>query len=178
MAYNFYSGKMASDQLDSQLTNAVLEKDVFDGSLVVLGDLAKDDTYDADGVEYDVYKADAPAAATDEVVIVDYAGISEGKIAGNNYKMGIKLFDLKVPAGTLTRVRRLALHDKFWLGEDNFASTPTVGKYAVATAGDFKHTPAAEKPASGYAIRILASKDFNAGTTIYGKQYFCEVVAL
>ena len=102
MAYIMYSGKMISDQIDSYLTNGVSDNpDLKDGFLVALGDLADDTTYDTQtfhGKEYDVYEADVPAAATDEVGIIDYAGISEGNINGNEYKIGKKLYNLTVPA--------------------------------------------------------------------------------
>ena len=177
MAKVFKHGKMMSDVVDAALTNAVFGTAVDDGSLVVLGNLAADSAYTGK-VEYDTYEGAAPAAATDEVVIVDYAGISEGEIAGNVYKEGIKLVGLTVPVGRIMRVRRLALHDKFWLGADNFASTPTVGEYAKATAAAFTHTPASSLPASGYAVKVLVENDLNQGMKINGKIYLCEVVQL
>ena len=186
MASVFKEGKMASNTLDIMLASAMVYEStdpvaVKDGSLVVLGDLLTDDTfstYSITKVQYDAYKAAKPAAATDEVVIVDYAGISEGGINGNNYKLGNKLYDLSVPAGTLTRVRRLALHDKFWLGEDNFASAPTVGQFATAAANAYTHAPANALPESGYAVKILASEDLTAGMASKGKLYLVEVVQL
>lgn len=178
MANVFKRGKMISGVVDSYLTNAISASVVPDGALVVLGDLVADTTYDANGVEYDTYTATAPAAATDEVAIVDYAGISEGAIAGNEYKMGIKLYGLQVPAGQIMRVRRFGLHDKFWLGEDNFASEPTVGKYAKATAAAFTHTPSDTLPASGYAIKVLLKEDLTTGMRSNGDIYLCEVVQL
>ena len=178
MAYVFKRGKMMSGVADVALANAVAAENIKDGSLLVLGELAVNDVYEDNGKEYDTYMAAAPEAATDEVVIVDYAGISEGAIAGNDYKMGNKLYDLEVPAGRPMRVRRLYLHDKFWLGEDNFASTPTVGEYATATAHAYTHTPAAIKPGSGYAIKVLLAEDLTAGMASKGKLYLCEVVSL
>lgn len=86
MANVFKEGKMLSNVADSYLANAKAEFEMPDGALIVLGELAADDTYDANGVEYDTYVAGKPAAATDEVAIIDYAGISAGDIAGNNYK--------------------------------------------------------------------------------------------
>ncbi len=177
MAKVFKHGKMMSDVVDVALTNAVFEEEVDDGALVVLGDLAADGAYTGK-VEYDTYEGAAPAAETDEVAIVDYAGISEGTIAGNQYKIGIKLHDLKVPTGTATRVRRLYLHDKFWLGEGNFATTPVVGEYATATANSYIHTPAATLPQAGYAIKILVENDMTVGMHTEGKIYLVEVVQL
>lgn len=178
MAYVFKRGKMMSGVADVALANAVSEEDIYDGSLVVLGELADDKTYDEDGKEYDTYNATAPAAATDEVVIVDYAGISEGEINENRYRMGIKLHNLACPAGHPMRVRRLYLHDKFWLGENNFSATPTVGEYATAEAGEYTHAPAESKPESGYAIKILVENDLTVGMHSEGKLYLCEVVSL
>ena len=174
----FKEGKMASNVLDSYLANAVSSEAIYDGSLVVLGNLAADTTYDANGKEYDTYEAAKASAATDEVVIVDYAGIQEGSIGGNVYKLGVKLYDLEIPAGEIYRVRRLALHDKFWLGEANFASEPVVGEYAKATAAAYTHTPANALPASGYAIKVLLKEDLTAGMASQGSIYLCEVVQL
>lgn len=179
MAFVMKEGKMASNTLDSMLANGVSDSLVInDGDLVVLGDLAANDIYETN--EYDTYKVAYPTTpTTDEVVIVDYAGVSEGTIIGNVYKIGNKLYNLTVPAGTPFRVRRLALHDKYWLGEDNFASKPTVGQFAIATASNGKHTPNASIAESGYCVKILASKGFTAGTTTDSKDiYLCEVVKL
>ena len=178
MANVMYAGKMISKDVDTYLSNAVADVAIKDGSLVVLGNLAADTTYDNNGLEYDLYEAAAPAAATDEVVIVDYAGISEGIINGNDYKMGHKLYNLEVPAGTPTRVRRLALHDKFWLGDGNFESAPVVGEYAIAAAGKYTHAPAAQLPNAGYAVKVLLVQDLTTGMRSNGKLYLCEVVQL
>lgn len=178
MAYTMKSGKMISNQIDSYLANAIAEVAVKDGALVKLGNLVADTTYTATGVEYDTYAAAAPAAVTDEIVIVDYAGISEGTINGNEYKLGNKLYDLEIPAGEIFRVRRLALHDKFWLGESNFATTPTVGAYAGIKANDMKHAALTEIPANGYAVKVLLAEDLTTGMRNNGKLYLCEVVQL
>lgn len=177
MAYVMYSGKMISDQIDAYLTNGVAQADLKDGYLVKLGDLANDLTYDANGKQYDLYEVEAPAAA-DEVAIIDYAGISEGEINGNEYKIGQKLYNLGIPAGTNFRVRRLGLHDKFWLGESNFDATPTVGEYAGIDAGQYTHKALAALPASGYAVKVLIEKDLVTGMKNNGKLYLCEVVQL
>ena len=177
MAFLFKSGKMASNVLDSMLTNAKAEKAIKDGDLVVLGDVVKDTVYGNE--EYDMYKADYPTTpTTDEICIVDYAGVSEGIISANVYKLGVKLHDLTIPAGEPMRIRRLALHDKFWLGEDNFTSAPTVGKFAIATASSGQHTPAQDSSAEGYTIKIIAKSGFTAGMTADKSMYLCEVVKL
>ena len=179
MAKLMFSGKMVSDQIDAYVTNGVAAANLNDGDLVALGNLVADTTYAETGdVQYDLYTAAYPAAATDEVGIIDYAGISEGTIMDNQYKIGKKLYGLTVPAGTNFRVRRLALHDKFYLGGDNFASVPTVGQFAKATAAAGTLTPAAEKPASGLAVKVQAVKDLTTGMRAQGKIYLVEVVQL
>lgn len=175
MAFTMKSGKMASNVLDSMLANAKATEAIKDGSLVKLGDLVKDDVYgDAD---YDTYTAEKPVDSK-EVVIADYAGISEGAIAGNEYKLGIKLHDLMIPAGTVFRVRRLALHDKFWLGQDNFEGEPAVGKFATAETGKYDHKVAEEEPVTGYGVKIIAEKGMTVGMKADGKLFLCEVVHL
>ena len=174
----FYSGKMYSDQIDAALTNAVCSEKILDGSLLVLGDLAADLTYDAAGKEYDVYVGRKFATDDKEVVIVDYAGISEGTIMGNDYKMGIKLYDLEVPANRVTRVRRLHLHDKFWLSANNFAATPVAGKYGIPANGSYLHAISNTLPEAGYAIKILIVDDLTTGAKANGKKALCEVVQL
>lgn len=173
MAFTFKSGKMATNVLDSMLANAKATETIKDGSLVKLGDLIEDDVYgDAD---YDTYKAEKPDN-TEEVVIADYAGVSEGAITGNNYKLGVKLYDLMIPAGTVFRVRHLALHDKFWLGQDNFEGDPAVGKYAIAETGKYDHKVTDVKPVSGYGVKIIAEKGMTVGMKADGKLFLCEVV--
>lgn len=179
MAHLFFAGKMLSQDADSQVTSAVFQAPVKDGSLAVLGDLAADTTYKASGdVEYDVYQAAAPEAVTDEVVIVDYAGISGGDINGNYYKMGIKLYDLEAPAGEIVRVRRLHLHDKYWLGASNFESTPVVGEFAELKANSMKHDPKSALTGGQFGVKILKEQDLTTGMQSNGKVYLCEVVAL
>ena len=184
MAHLFYAGLMASQQLDVDLAGALVQSSgndiaVKDGSLVVLGDLVDDLTYAASGdYEYNAYKATAPAAVTDEVCIVDYAGISGGEINDNYYKIGVKLYNLEAPAGEIVRVRRLHLHDKFWLGADNFESAPTVGQYAELRANSFKHDPKASATGGQYAVKILKEEDLTVGMESSGKKYLCEVIDL
>lgn len=173
MANVFYSGKMISDQIDSYLTNGISGLEHIDGEAVVLGDLAEDTTYVDNGVEYDTYKVSAPEAGK-EIAIIDYAGISEGDINGNVYKEGIKLYGLSVPAGEIFRVRRLALHDKFWLGADNFDAEPAINA-EVGVLADGRHGNAG---VSTYKAKVLASKELTAGTKNAGKMYLCEVIAL
>lgn len=173
----FKAGKMASNAIDSAIANGVAAIAIADGSIVKLGELAEDPAFSGES-EYDTYEMLAPSEPTDDLAIVDYAGIQEGEISGNRYKIGAKLHGLSVPAGTPTRVRRLCLHDKFWLGEGNFESKPSVGAYAVASKGSFLHKPSDSLPKNGYAVKILAKESLNAGTMADGLEYLCEVAQL
>ena len=184
MAHLFSKGIMASETVRPLLVGALFQANnanapVIDGGFITLGDLVKDTTYAANGdVEYNVYLATAPTAANAAVAIVDYAGISEGAIAGNVYKMGNKLFNLTVPAGTVTRARIPQVHDKFWLGEDNFANAPTAGQYAELTANDVVLTPNASAPADGFGVKVQLEKGLTTGQKGNGKIYLCEVISL
>lgn len=186
-------GLMASESVQSYLTSVKYQvndefADIHDGALVVCGELAPNDPYNfnaaanATAIKDDnVYLATAPAALTDDVVLTDLAEVSQGVIAGNNYKIGIKLVGLIGLAGYPMRARILQKHDKFWLSGDCFAAAPTVGQYATATVGSTLHTPAAAKPASGYCVKIQDAKEFTVGNNIAGAGatgtlYLCEVL--
>lgn len=186
MAYEFEYGKMASKTLDIDLAGAVVLSNLanvsgtipaYEGSFLTLGNLVADTTYSATGVEYDTYYAAAPAAVSDEVVVLDPSMVQEGVIGDNAYKMGIKQFNKQLSAGYVGRVRRLALHDKFWLGDSNFNAAPTVGQYGILVAGSTLLAPAANAGAN-FAVKVLLSKDLTAGMGTVGTQYLCEVVGL
>lgn len=173
----FKAGKMVSNVVDAALANGVGARPVIDGAIVVLRNLYEDPDF-LENYEYDVYEMVAPDEPTDEIAIVDYAGISEDDISGNRYKIGNKLYGLSVPTGVPTRVRRLALHDKFWLGDGNFSAKPMVGEYATAKKGSYLHAPVASLPKNGYAVKILSAESLTAGMASVGMKYLCEVVQL
>ena len=183
MANLFSKAIMASETVRPLLVSALFQANnanapVMDGAIIELGDLVADTTYTTSGdVDYNVYVATAPKGPTSAIAIVDYAGISEGAIAGNVYKMGNKLFNLTVPAGTITRARIPQVHDKFWLGADNFTSTPTVGQFAGTAAGALTLTPNAAAGA-GFNVKVLLEKGLTTGQKGNGNIYLCEVVGL
>lgn len=183
MAFVMYKGLMASE--DVKMMNVSVDfqdggvsASVKDGSFVVLGDKIADITYSADGKDYNVYKAAAPTAVTDKVVVVDIAGVSQGSIAGNTYRIGVKLFNLQSYAGEPVRARRMMVGDSFYLGSDNFNGVVTVGQYAILEANKTTLAPNASIPESGFAVKIQESIDFTAGQVADGKLYLCEVVQL
>ena len=183
MAKVFRAAEMMSEDVQSYVIScqyqvASADAPIEDGSFVKLGELKPDTTYAAAGdKDYNVYLASMPTAVTDKVVVIDYPGVSEGSIAGNSYRMGVKLFDLVAPAGRPVRARRLALGDRFWLGEDNFAAAVDNNGYAILTANDVRLTPASAA-GDNFAVKIHLGKDFNYGQSANGKLYLCEVVGL
>ena len=186
MAKVFRAAEMMSEDVQSYVISCQyqaggVDAPIEDGSFVKLGELKDDKTYVASGdKDYNVYLASQPTAVTDEVVVIDYPGVSEGTITGNSYRMGVKLFDLVAPAGRPVRARRLALHDRFWLGEENFSNSVVVGNIAGLEANKttLKDSGAKDITPNQLNVKIHLGKDFNYGQSASGKLYLCEVVGL
>lgn len=186
MAKVFRAAEMMSEDVQSYVISCQYQaggadSQIDDGSFVKLGELKDDKTYGQAGdKDYNVYLASAPTAVTDEVVVIDYPGVSEGSISGNSYRIGVKLFDLVAPAGRPVRARRLALHDRFWLGEGNFNGTPVVGNICGLEANKttLKDSGAQTVTSGQLNVKIHLGKDFNYGQSASGKLYLCEVVGL
>ena len=176
----FYQGLMASESVQSYVGSLKFKAngdyaEIHDGALVVLGDLADSVSYD--GTKDDnVYEAEAPKAVTDEVVIVDLAEISQGVIAGNNYKMGIKLVGLRCMPGYAARYRHPMKNDRFWVSGDCFDKAPEVGKFADDKANDTHFAALNEKAAEGFCVKVIDSRDFTVGNGAYGSMYLCRVL--
>lgn len=163
---------------------AFVPANVTDGAFVTLGGLSDDTTYTGEK-DWNVHNAYAPATAAlnaEDVYVIDISGVQEGIIGGNVYKIGAKLVNLEVAAGYAVRARALHKGDKFWLGEGNFASAPTVGAYANLTAGDVVLTPAAATTAGQLNIAIRASKPMTIGSLVdysagnFEQEYLVEVL--
>lgn len=152
---------------------------ITDGEFVVRGSLADDATYEGEK-DYNVHKVFYPAAETvkmDELWVADCADIPSGVIGGNIYRMGVKLTDLQTEAGRTVRIRKLDPGvDCFWLGEGNFESKPTVGKYAKLTANKGTLTPADAITEGQANFRIAASRPLVLGTTAYSTEYLVEAL--
>ena len=84
------------------------------------------------GKDYNVFEIKAPAAATDEVAVVDIADVSKGDVRGEAWRVGIRTDGLAAEAGQPVRVRILNKYDRFFLSDAGFKSAPTVGKFATA----------------------------------------------
>lgn len=155
-----------------------------DGAFVTLGKLCADSTY-AGMSDYNCKYAYAPTTdevALDDLWVIDIAEVGAGVIAGNTYRMGVKLVDLKVEAGYPVRVRKVKKGDMFWLGAGCFAQAPTVGQYANPTANAVTLTAAASTSAGKVNFAIRASKPMTIGTTVaynasaYEQEYLVEVL--
>lgn len=155
-----------------------------DGAFVTLGKLCADSTY-SDMVDYNCKYAYAPTKAdltADDVWVVDIAEVGAGVIAGNTYRIGEKLVDLKVEAGYPVRVRKIKKGDMFWLGAGCFEAAPTVGKFANLTANKVTLTAADTETAGQLNLAIRASKPMTIGTTVaynapaYEQEYLVEVL--
>jgi hypothetical protein len=154
-----------------------------DGAFVTLGGLCDDATYEG-MKDYNCKKAFAPTAANlsvDKVWVIDLADVSEGIIAGNTYRIGNKLVDLKMEAGYPARVRKLKVGDMFWLGAGCFETAPTVGKFANLTANKVTLTAADTETADQINFAIRASKPMTIGTLVpgapaYEQEYLVEVL--
>ena len=155
-----------------------------DGAFVTLGKLCADSTY-AGMVDYNCKYAYAPTSdevALDDLWVVDIAEVGAGVIAGNTYRIGDKLVDLKVEAGYPSRVRKLKKGDMFWIGAGCFETNPTVGQFATLTANKVTLTPNVSKQDSKVNFAIRASKPMTIGTTVaynapaYEQEYLVEVL--
>lgn len=148
--------------------------EVEDGAFVVVGDLMKSTVYS--GKDYNVFEIKAPAAATDEVAVVDIADVSKGDVRGEAWRVGIRTDGLIAEAGQPVRVRILKKYDRFFLSDTGFKSAPTVGKFATIEANSTKLVPAGAETAGQFNVKIEAVKDFVLGQTVAGKMYYCRVL--
>ena len=180
----FACAEMASENVQSYCVSAKFYADgayakIHDGALVVLGDLDTNDVYGTP--DYNIYKATKPAAASDDVVIVDLGGINEATVQGNIMKVGNKLVNLEAGEGIAVRCRRLMKGDRMWMGRGLFTAAPTVGQFAGTTANNTLLTPSQSAPASGLKLKVLASKGLTVGQSAYAEGagyeqlYLCEV---
>lgn len=152
---------------------------VEDGALVVLGNLDASTVYTGNK-DMNVFEIKAPTADTDKIAIVDIADVSKGDVRGEAWRVGIRTDGLVAEPGQPVRVRIPDTGkgiDRFWVSEDAFVSTPTVGEYAIATANSTKYTPSAtDVSAQKFCVKIEMAKDFVLGQTVAGKMYYCRVL--
>lgn len=177
--------------MQSESNNAMMRTGVYHvgatpttvspGAFVIVAGLMDNTTYAASGIkDLNKLKVTYPGAPTTDigVCVTDPVIVSNGSINGNNYRIGAKTIGLSVPAGDVCTMRVLAMHDQFWLGDTNFASTPTVGQYAILTASSVDLTPAANSSAAGFTVAIDATMTKSQGITANTTAYLCRVVKM
>lgn len=125
----------------------------------------------------------APKTLTDKVLICDPAVVSTlTHPNGNVYRVGELTYDNELEAGVSGRARDPYTIDKFWLGDENFVSAPTVGQYAILTVNSPLLTPVADLsvalPTGGFAVEVVEERTFNAGAEAVGVKYKCIVKQL
>lgn len=163
---------------DCYFQNSGVDAVVEDGALVSIGGLRDHDLYT--GMK-DLNARNAKAFDTTMPIygFVDYVGVSHADVMGVNYRIGDKLAGVYPAAGEGTRVRMLAIGDEFYLGDENFSATPTVGEFAVPSAGSTKMAPAATAAVSGLCLAIEDTRDLIMGQVNEGsKLYRCRVISL
>lgn len=185
MARNFQKSLMQSEFDGSKLTTGVFCSNYTDenthtlsecpdGAIVEIVDLMKSDLYGFK--DPNVYAIKAPSADNVEVAVVDYVGVSEGKIMNVNYREGTKLYGLEVPEGRQTRVRRLCKHDTAYWSKDCFVGAAAAGKFAVPTVGDTKWTIVEAIDTTKTCIKLHFERAVTEGTVDKDTEFFCEVV--
>jgi len=153
------------------------------GAFVILGALASSEVYNTftggSAKDWNKFICTAPTAVTNKgVYVVDPVKVSDGTINGNVYRMGDKTLGLGANSGEPVALRRLDMSDQFLLGADNFVSAPTVGQYAILTAGSTVLTGSAGVPASGFCVAIDQTVTLSQGITANGSGYLVHVVQL
>ena len=138
--------------------------------MVEIGDLIDHEVYK--GLKDMNTREIKPYAGTGRVGIVDYVGVSKGEIMGVVYSEGVKTCGLPCPAGAHTRPK---VGDEFYLGEDNFESTPTAGQFAIA-GSDGQWAPSAVAATDKLCVKVEFGKDKIIGVKNEGKKFYCTVI--
>lgn len=182
MAKMFEKSLMASEDVQSLLYSGIFyvddaEAECHNGAIVARGDMLEDIYGNPDP---NLYKIAAPEAATDEVGVVDFVGVSNGDIMGENYREGIKTYGLSAEAGRAVRVRKLMKGDTGYFSAENIVGgTANDGDFVVATAGSTLLTAKAsltndDKKGTYGVVRF--AKPIVEGTVETGTKYFVEFI--
>jgi hypothetical protein len=122
------------------------------------------------------YKAVAPVADTDPIYILDILESPFITSGNKTYRVGVELSNITAPADVAVRGRKPKLDDIFLIGADNFVSAPTVGEYAIPTAGDTKLTPSGSISTTKFCVEIKEAVTKSFGVSSSVSCYRCRVV--
>lgn len=122
------------------------------------------------------YNAAYPTADTDPVYITDIVESPYATYGTNNYRVVTDLTALKAPANTPVRARKPKIDDEYLVGDGNFASAPTVGQYAIPTAGALTYTPSATAITTKHCVKIIEQVSIGVGVSSSITAYRVRVV--
>lgn len=170
---------MASEDVKSYLVSGRNdEAEMWDGAVVTIGDLVDHEVY-ANVKDMNTRAVELGMQDGKRYGIVDYVNVNQVDLYANTnspvtYRVGDKVYGLAVPKGWATRVRVPQVGDEFFLGDENFVATPTVGQeYGADASGLFN--------ASGvgtFKVKVEYGTNKITGTVNNGMKYFCTVVAI
>ena len=158
---------------------------VYPGDFVITTTLKNNDTYNTftggSAKDPNVFICTAPTAATNKPVYVvdnvNYNTLTDSVHNGNVYREGAFTLGNPCPAGINARLRAMnIINQRITLGYSNFITgSPTVGQYAVLTAGSTVLTGSAAVPASGFTLMVDAQVTPSQGL-VPETGYLCHVV--
>lgn len=154
-----------------------VDTEVEDGALVSIKEPRAHDLYvgmkDLNARNCTAFDAEAPIYG-----IVDYVGVSHADVMGVQYRIGDKIAGVFPMAGEGTRVRMVVKGDEFYLGDENFDTEPTIGKFAVPEAGKTTFKVQDSAATTGLCIEIEDDRDLIMGQVNEGsKLYRCRVIS-
>lgn len=179
----FWKNYMASEDVGSKLVHGKFYNDndeqapIFDGALVVIGDL-EDHAYYAGVKDLNVRKIKFAEADTDEVAVIDLVERPHGDIMGVTYRQGIKTADMTEVAGIPVRVRIFDKFDSFNIGAGNINGEPVVGEYLIPEAGTGLWVPSATKVEGKTNVKVESQTALIEGVVDTDIKYLCTIVAL
>ena len=165
----FKKGLMMSENNDSYLRIGKAHADLDNGNVVALSGLVSG--------EDDLWTTAAVSDVTAEEVFIVDGDSSKILVDG---KWAIDLNDIRefyTPSGKRVRLRKLAHGDSCYVSAAAFASTPTVGQYAVPANAALTLAPAANLSGGTLvAFKVIKAHTFYVGgTSVAGYRLECVV---
>lgn len=190
MARFFQKVNMESEDVNAKMRSGIYQVGstntaVSSGAFVTVTGLADNTTYASSGVKdlnKLIVKAPVTATTAKGIYVTDIVKVTDGTIAGNVYREGVKTIGLSAIAGESVALRNVNNYtDQFLLGDENFVGgIAGVGtnSFAVLTNGSVDLTPSATIPATGFTVAIDQKMTVSQGITGNVTAYLCRVVQL